>query len=130
MDTEHSLDAKVIDLARISEPARQLVAIYDGIRRGDPPVPGRLDKVLGLLGDLPRPAGQLGADLDLLASGGDGFERDQVVAAIERLRRVSSLGARPPEAAEPTRRRTRRQGAPSPSVQLELPGISNEGNTP
>lgn len=128
MHSEHGLDAKIIDLARIAEPARQLVAIYDGIMRGDRPAPGRLDKILEQLRDLPRPPGQLGADLDLLASGGDDCERDRVVAAIERLRRVSSLNARAPQAVAPDRRRSRRSQAP-PTGQLELPGISNEGST-
>ena len=126
MDTEHGLDAEVIDLARIAGPASRLVAIYDGITRGDRPTPGRLDAVLGQLGDLPRPPGQLGADIALLASGGDGHDREKVVAAIERLRRVSTLGPSPTAASPPASRR-RRGRRKQPAGQLELPGIANEG---
>lgn len=129
MDTERSLDAEVIDLARIAGPASRLVAIYDGITRGDRPTPGRLDAILGQLGELPRPPGQLGADIALLASGGDGHDREQVVAAIERLRRVSTLGCRPATTPPPARRRARRQPK-QPTGQLELPGIANEGTKP
>ena len=129
MDTERSLDAEVIDLARIAGPASRLVAIYDGITRGDRPTPGRLDTILGQLGELPRPPGQLGADIALLASGGDGHDREQVVAAIERLRRVSTLGRSTATASPPPSRRGRGRRK-QPTGQLELPGIADEGTRP
>lgn len=123
MENDTTPDAEVIDLALLAEPARQLVAIYDGIGQGDRPAPGRLDEILLRLAAMPRPPGQLGADIELLASGGNG-DRAQVVDAIERLRRISQLRTLPAARARRARLPNRRN-----SEQLQLPGITNERTT-
>ncbi|MEZ5278975.1 MAG: hypothetical protein R2770_00750 [Acidimicrobiales bacterium] len=125
MENDTTPDAEVIDLVRLAEPARQLVAIYDSIGQGTRPAPGRLDQVLRRLSAMPRPPGQLGADIELLASGGDG-DRARVVDAIERLRRISQLRPRPAVKA----RRARLPTGPSTSDQLQLPGITTERTIP
>ena len=95
MDSEHELNCQVIDLAQIAEPAYRLVTICDSIERGSRPPPGQLKEILRQLQRLPRPPGQLGADIALLASGRDDLDRDEVLAAVQRLRRISSLRPRP-----------------------------------
>ena len=125
MDIEHELTGQVIDLAQIAEPAYRLVTICDSIERGNRPPPGQLNQILRQLERLPRPPGQLGADIALIASGGDDLDHDHVLAAIQRLRRISSLRQRP----RPTpgvgvsRPRSRRRNSAAAENQLRLPGI-------
>ena len=125
MNSEHELSAQVIDLAQIAEPAYRLVTICDSIERGNQPPPGQLSEILRQLEHLPRPPGQLGADIALLASGGDDLDQDHVLAAIRRLRRISSLRQRPrpSPAVGVSRPRSRRRNSVAAENQLQLPGI-------
>ena len=125
MDSEHELSGQVIDVAQIAEPAYRLVTICDSIERGNRPSLGQLNEILRELQCLPLPPGQLGADIALLASGGDDLDRDHVLAAIQRLRRVSSLRPRPrptPRDGVSRRRSRRRKSAAATTLALSCHG--------
>ena len=126
-ESDHRAD--VIDLAALSRPARRVVDIFDRLSKGQMPEPGSLDEALADLDAAPHPPGQLGADIDLLASGGKGGTRQNVLGAIERLRRITTVQPEAPGAtvkrwrARPRQRRTRtRRKTPG---QLQLPGIDD-----
>lgn len=114
----------VIDLADISQRARKVIAIYDDIAAGTQPAPGALDDALHDLESGPRPPGQLGSDIALLASGAQGADRQQALDAIERLRRVSSVNPAPPASRRwRPRARQRRDRRRPDTRQLQLPGF-------
>ena len=114
----------VIDLASISQRARKVVAIYDDIAGGNRPEPGTLNDALQDLDTGPRPPGQLGNDIALLASGAEGATRQSALAAIERLRRVSSVNSIPPTSRRwRPRARQRRDRLRANTRQLQLPGF-------
>ncbi len=114
----------VIDLAAISQQARKVVAIYDDIAAGSRPAPGALDEALRNLDAGPRPPGQLGADIAMLASGAEGASRQRALAAIERLRRVGRVSPTPPTARRwRPRARQRRNRRRAETRQLQLPGF-------
>ena len=119
----------VIDLASISQRARKVVAIYDDIAGGNRPKPGELNDALQDLDTGPRPPGQLGNDIALLASGAEGATRQSALAAIERLRRVSSLNPAPPTSRRwRPRARQRRDRRRADTRQLQLPGFEQSDN--
>jgi hypothetical protein len=114
----------VIDLAAISQRARKVVAIYDDIAAGSRPEPGALDDALQNLDAGPRPPGQLGADIAMLASGAHGASRQSALAAIERLRRVGNVNSIPPTSRRwRPRTRQRRDRRRADTRQLQLPGF-------
>ena len=114
----------VIDLASISQRARKVVAIYDDVAGGNRPRPGALDDALQDLATGPRPPGQLGNDIALLASGAEGATRQSALAAIERLRRVSNVNPAPPTSRRwRPRARQHRDRRRADTRQLQLPGL-------
>lgn len=114
----------VIDLAAISERARKVVDLYDDIAAGSSPEPGALDEALQSLDAGPRPPGQLGIDIAMLASGGQGASRQSALAAIERLRRVGKVNPTPPTSRRwRPRTRQRRDRRRADTRQLQLPGF-------
>lgn len=123
-------EAEVIDLAALSRPARRVVDIYDQLTNGRPLKPGALDDALSDLDAAPHPAGQIGHDIELLASGGVGATREGVVSAIERLRRISTVQSE----AAPTLRRwkagPRHRRTPRNDGQLQLPGMDHDTGGP
>ncbi len=118
--------AEVIDLAALSRPARRVVDIYDQLTAGKAPKPGVLDQALSDLDAAPHPTGQLGEDINLLASGGLGGTRSSVIAAIERLRRIATVQPDqvPPKAKRRGKRR-RKGRTRTGEHQLQLPGITD-----
>ncbi len=118
----------VIDLADISQRARKVVEIYDGLASGDRPEPGALDAALHELDTGPRPPGQLGSDIALIASGAKGATRASAASAIERLRRITSVKPMPPAARRwRPRARQRRNRQRADTRQLQLPGFESHG---
>ena len=114
----------VIDLAAISQRARKVVALYDDIAAGSTPEPGALDEALQKLDTGPRPPGQLGSDIAMLASGAHGASRQSALAAIERLRRVGKVNPAPPTARRwRPRARQRSNRRRADTRQLQLPGF-------
>lgn len=114
----------VIDLAAISRQARRVVAIYDDIAAGSRPEPGALDEALQNLDAGPRPPGQLGIDIAMLASGAQGSSRQSALAAIERLRRAGRVNPTPPVSRRWRRRpRQQRDRRRADTRQLQLPGF-------
>lgn len=114
----------VIDLAAISQQARRVVAIYDDIAAGSRPEPGALDEALQNLDAGPRPPGQLGIDIAMLASGAQRASRQSVLAAIERLRRVGKVNPAPQTSMRwRPRERQRRDRRRADTRQLQLPGF-------
>ena len=128
----HQDTGVVIDLADISQRARKVVEIYDGLASGDRPEPGVLDVALHDLDAGPRPPGQLGSDIALIASGGKGANKQSTVSAIERLRRITTVRSTPPT--PPTARRwrprtrQRRNRQRADTRQLQLPGFEHHNN--
>lgn len=114
----------VIDLAAISQRARKVVDLYDDIAAGSSPEPGALDEALKHLDAGPRPPGQLGIDIAMLASGAQGASRQSALAAIERLRRVGKVNPTPPTSRRwRPRARQRRDRRRADTRQLQLPGF-------
>lgn len=130
MDEEFQQDTGVvIDLADISKRARKVVEIYDGLASGGRPEPGLLDAALHELDAGPRPPGQLGNDIALIASGGKGANKQSAVSAIERLRRITTVKATPPTARRwRPRARQRRNRQRADTRQLQLPGFEHHDN--
>ena len=119
----------VIDLADISKRARKVVEIYDGLASGGRPEPGVLDAALHELDAGPRPPGQLGNDIALIASGGKGANKQSAVSAIERLRRITTVKPTPPTARRwRPRSRQRRNRQRADTRQLQLPGFEHHDN--
>ena len=78
-------------MALILGPVRALLGFYDELMgHGDPAI-ARLDEAVAQIKALPPVGGQLGRDLDLIASGGLGADRAQIVAALDRLRYLDVL---------------------------------------
>ena len=113
----------VIDLAALSQQARRVVAIYDDIAAGSRPEPGALDEALKHLDAAPRPPGQLGIDIAMLASGAQGASRQSALAAIERLRRVGKFNPTPPTSRRWRPRARQRRNRRADTRQLQLPGF-------
>jgi len=88
-------EADVIDLVTIGEACRRLIDWYDRQRAGDSPPITDLDPVMAQLQDLPDVPGELGQDINLVASGGVAHSPDEVIGAIERLRLVANHNQRP-----------------------------------
>jgi hypothetical protein len=128
MDEDMQQDTGVvIDLADISQRARKVVEIYDGLASGDRPEPGVLDEALEQLDAGPRPPGQLGSDIALIASGGRGANKQSAVSAIERLRRITTMKSTPPMARRwRPRARQRHNRQRADTRQLQLPGFEQD----
>ena len=126
MTAKPHITGEVIDLAAIARPLERVMEIFDRLSRGQVPVPGSLDDALAALDDGPRPPGQLGDDIAVLVSGGAGHSRSEVLAAVDRLRRISLLQSEPPVAAVPQPRRPQPKRAATPG-QLEIPGLGDHG---
>ncbi len=119
-----SVPGVVIDLDAISQRARKVVAIYDDIAAGSRPEPGALDDAPRDLDTGPRPPGQLGSDIALLASGAQGVNRQRALAAIERLRRVSTMNPAPLTSRRwSPRARQRRDRRRADTRPLQMPGF-------
>jgi hypothetical protein len=80
-------------LGLILGPIRNLLVFYDELMGDGDPAITRLDEAVAQIKALPAVGGQLGRDLDLIASGGLGADRAQIVAALDRLRYLDSLCA-------------------------------------
>ncbi len=119
--------AAVVDLGPLSAACRDLVDWYDELIAGDQPPIGRLDCAITTLQALPAVGGQIGRDIDLIIAGGADSTHDDIIGAVERLRRLANHLAVPPSVAPaptaPPRRTTRRQAA----GQRQLPGIGLTG---
>lgn len=119
--------AAVIDLAAISGPARQLVAIHDQISSGRPPRSKQLGDALQALRDAPRPSGRLGRDIALLIDGGPNATKDDIDEAFERLRHVAAIRSLEPQ--RPPARVLRRRGRRVLTGQQPLPEIFEQLTT-
>jgi len=121
---EHS--AQIIDLPAVTPPVRKLLAWFDELMAdGDPPI-GGLDAAVKELKALPHVPGRLGRDIDLLARGGAGAPRAEVVATLNRLRHIAAMDPQPIERSPKqhssgVRRRPRRKPQPP---QATLPGLA------
>jgi hypothetical protein len=92
------------DLDPIRAAVLVLLEFYDALEGGAEPPIDQLDRAVSQLKGLPPVGGQLGQDLQLVANGGAGAGRSEIVAAFERLRYLSQshgpVGSLP--AASPT----------------------------
>jgi len=127
--TDDADTAQIIDLPTVTAAVRKLVSWFDDLLAGkDPPI-GGLNAVMKELQALPGIPGRLGRDITLIAGGGAGANRVEVVAALNRLRHVASMEPepqpKPPAIYEErkTSRRTRRKPANPP--QATLPGLAS-----
>ena len=128
MNNTSSTSGEVIDLAALTKPAQRVVGIFDRLAQGETPSPGSLDEALEALDQAPRPSGPLGDDIALLVCGGDGHTRGEIVAAVERLRRVTTVKAAPPNSTRSKPRPRRKRQKPKPQTrQLHLPGMADGG---
>ncbi|MGD9749447.1 MAG: hypothetical protein AB7W59_00465 [Acidimicrobiia bacterium] len=122
--------AAVIDLAAIS--GRQLVAIYDQIRSGQPPRTQQFGDALSqALRDAPRPPGRLGRVIALLIDGGPNATKADIDDAFERLRHVTTI--RPLASQRPPPPVLRRRARRTVTSQQPLPGTFDQlatGATP
>lgn len=110
--------AEVIDLAALSGPARRVVGFYDDFLAGRRHERSQLDLALHELDALTATPGRLGRDVRLLVNGGRGCDRQNVIDAIERLRKVTAIQA----GSRRSTQRRRRRRLPTPG-QLSLPGL-------
>ena len=65
----------------------------------DPPI-SELDAAVARISLLPPIPGRLGRDVALMARGGEGAGRGEIVAALERLRHLASMDPPQPEESE------------------------------
>jgi hypothetical protein len=92
----HATDDDLVNLAEIIPPVRDLLAFWDQvITDQDPPIE-QLDDAVRRLKALPAIGGQIGQDLALMANGGRGAKRDQIVASLQRLRALASMDTHHP----------------------------------
>lgn len=84
--------AELIVLAPYIRQAQRLVHWYEAFADKDSPLPdiADLDEIVVDLKALPPLPGQLGEDLELIASGGGG-DKATIINAINRLRRLAAL---------------------------------------
>lgn len=118
-----SSDGVVIDLAVVAATVRQLLAWYDDLLADRDPPKGGLNDVLTQLKELPTVPGWLGRDITLMANGGRGASRHDIIGALERLRRVAAMSPEPTPA--PTNQRSAEPKRLRPSCnQPSLPGFA------
>ncbi len=129
MDTKpSSTDSTVVDLTPVSDACRELVGWYDQQLAADQPTVEGLQQVMTKLQGLPPMPGRLGKDIGLVVSGNTTRARDEVIGAIERLRRVANYEpvAAPEPVTVPRRggRRRRVRKTPKSTGQSSLPSIA------
>ncbi len=114
-------DAQVIHLPAVIGPVRRLLGFYDDLLAGNEPPIEQLDDAVVEIKALPDIPGRLGRDLALIASGGNGASRHDIVGSIERLRHIAAM--EPPPATPPaTVSLTRKKH--TPASQATLPGLA------
>lgn len=117
---------QVIHLALVIEPVRQLLAFYDNLLAGNEPPIEQLDNAVVELKALPEIPGRLGRDIALIADGGRGASRNDIVGSLERLRQIAAMKPNTTEPADqPTPKRKpkpKRTGEPR-TPQPTLPGM-------
>ncbi len=84
-------DAQVIHLPTVIGPVRRLLGFYDDLLAGKEPPIEQLDNAVVDIKALPHIPGRLGRDLALIATGGNGASRHEIVGSIERLRQVAAI---------------------------------------
>lgn len=125
-DERTDRSGSVIDLARISNACRDLVAWYDKQLAGEQPKVTELERIVTALEALPAIPGRLGRDIDLVTAGG--ASPGDTVGAIERLRLIASHNPAPPPRQTPRPRERERRTRPrrrDNHKQDPLPGLGS-----
>jgi hypothetical protein len=117
-------EAEIIHLTLVVAPVRQLLSFYDGLLAGEQPDIELLDEAVIKLKALPTIPGRLGRDIALIADGGRGASRNDIVGSLERLRQVPAMNP-PGPAAQPRSTSTRKSKPKShDQSQATLPGMA------
>lgn len=115
-------DAEVIHLTLVIPPVRRLLAFYDQLLAGGQPAIELLDQAVIELKELPTVPGRLGRDIALIADGGRGANRNDIVGSLERLRQIAAMD--PPEPATDAVPARRTKTKARPKTQATLPGMA------
>ena len=118
--------AEVIHLTLVVAPVRQLLAFYDGLLAGEQPDIDLLDEAVIKLKALPNIPGRLGRDIALIADGGRGASRNDIVGSLERLRQVAAMEPPPPPPRQRPHSTSARRSKPKSHDQSQatLPGMA------
>lgn len=123
-DEEDDVDvAQVIDLPIVTEAVGHLLDFYDRLLADDDPPISELDAAVARIWSLPPIPGRLGRDIALIARGGEGAGRGEIVAALERLRHLASMDPPQPEESESADGPARRRRKLVRPRQDRLPGL-------
>lgn len=115
-------DAQVIHLPDVIPPVRRILRFYDELIAGTQPSIKQLDDAVVELKALPSIPGRLGRDIALIADGGRGASRTDIVGSLERLRQVASMNPETNQPEEHPAKRTRRNPKKAKDVpQAALP---------
>ena len=115
-------DAQVIHLPDVIPAVRRVLNFYDKLIAGTQPSIKQLDDAVVQLKALPNIPGRLGRDIALIADGGRGASRNDIVGSLERLRQVAAMNpATAPADQHPATRPGRKAKKPKPAPQATLP---------
>lgn len=120
-------EAEVIHLTLLIPPVRRLLAFYDDLLANKEPTIEQLDEAVVELKALPHIPGPLGRDIALIADGGRGATRNDIVGSLERLRQIAAMNPTPTQtrSAQPsTKKRSNDKRPKTVTPQATLPGIT------